>query len=169
MKKIIFLLFLFGLCSLSFAKPITIDFDKELREAKSITYVQVLSYTKNRMHVKHIATGKKMKFDSKEKKGAEDMRSNMQAKYPSPDQMQWYWPKVGECVLLLCDASNRIKLMAIREGDNYKFWDPIMRISGSAFYFSPPAKPTNFCNNLYPNANRCFDGCLYPVGLIEER
>ncbi|PCJ67442.1 MAG: hypothetical protein COA58_03740 [Bacteroidetes bacterium] len=155
------------------AKNRHIDFDNELKEAEVIKLCHVISYSDTTMTVIHIKSGDTLTFNCKGKVSADAYRRRTLEIDPSTNEMYGYWPKIGESVLILADSLHSIKLMALEMGSDYKFWDPNADLLGSWFHFSKLARPTVYCRDNSPSPmnqkDNCFDGCLYPIELINER
>lgn len=95
-----------------------------------------------------------------------------QDKTDKSEKLYGYWPKSGEDVLIVADSTMTIRLMAKKQGEFYRFWDPNIDLLGSWFHFTSPALPAPICLEYFPDSDHsrdCFDGCLYPIDLIEER
>lgn len=111
--------------TITWSKSYPMYFDSIMKKAAIIKYVRVLSYTDTIMIVKILPTEDTLIFSSNMKKISDYSRKRQLEIYPNSDDMQCYWPKIGEEVLIVTDSNNRINLFAIKEDSVYHFWDPI--------------------------------------------
>lgn len=164
-------LFIFAVLLLP-ARPHIIDFDKEIATAKTIRYGRVKSYTDSTIAVACPATPAPLVGNCKFWKLAADMRNRMLKNNKWPGMLKGFWPPAGDSVLVVLGEYNEVRMLAIKKGNDYQFWDPSFDINGSWFRFSAPARPTAFCAGMRPGADTlhdCSDGCLYPISRLPNR
>lgn len=172
MKRILALTILLILSLNSWAKPRTIDFDKELKEAEIIRYGTVINYSDSTLKLLHLSTNDTLIFNCKGKPTADMIRQGSLEINPTSQELAGYWPRQNESVLIIGDKDMNIRLFAKKEKENYRFWDPNMDLLGSWFHFSHPELPAKICTETYGDSyysTDCFDGCYYPINLINEK
>ena len=172
MKKYLTVIIFLILSINSWARPRIINFDKELKNAEIVRFGKVLSYSDSTLKFVHSETNDTLIFNCKGKFMADDLRQRSLEINPKSKELEGYWPQQNEAVLIIADASMNVRLIAKKENENYRFWNPNMDLLGSWFHFSSPALPVQICGETFPDndySNNCFDGCLFPINMIKEK
>jgi hypothetical protein len=147
------------------AKPRSVNLLSELKAAKVVSEVTIVSYEKD-----HLVCS-----------SANDPKKKRSFKYS--DDPAWNptrfigkdlsalgtgeWPPIGSNVAVVIDKEDAISLFAYRQGDAWRFWSPVMTGSVALFNCEPPAKPIK--SDTFIHKYGSWDGCLLPLKEFERR
>lgn len=168
MKKLATICILTVLTTLTaHAKLRIIDIKETLDTAKSIKTVVVYGYSDSTMFYGMLNSSDTLEIDSKLRAGSEDFRRDLiSTGMKKESDLQGKWPEVGDTVLLVINAKNRVALFAHTIKDHYRFWDPnSIPFANSVFVIKKlgPFFPLADCEDAIRddlNYWHCFDGCL---------
>ena len=169
MKSIIITLFV--LCSLTLnAKPIRIVVSDLIGSAKYIGEVIIIKFDgQGKVYFKTTKQNDKIKSAYCGKK----VNNGYNFPYRQEDN---YWteniPFIGDTVLIIIDANERIKVYGKKVNNDYRLWSPLMSGSIALFDFEKPLKPieqSKLLQNSDTNKTMTsWDGCLLPIDKLNN-
>jgi hypothetical protein len=146
------------------AEPRWVNLLQELREAKIVAPVAIVSYDKDRLICAVKGKSKielALKYSIDPTWNPSRFIKNDLISVNTAD-----WPPVGSEVVVVADKSDIVSLFAIRQKNVWRFWSPMMTGSTAQFSCEPPSRPIKSDNGNPPNGS--WNGCLLPYKDLER-
>ena len=159
------------------AKPRGVHLDRELASARLVTPARILAYEADGLRFQPL--GRRVE-PMTATYSASDPTWNPQRLVPEvwpPTDGIWTdaWPPVGAEVLVVIGEDGAVSLFAVRQGDEYRFWSPMMTGSVALFSCRPPARVLS-AEAAIPHMTvgqdgqpAGWDGCLMPASAVVEK
>ena len=146
------------------AKPRPVHLIPELKEAKVVAPVRIVSYENEGLRCVLLeGPPRSLTF-----KYSSDPTWNPSrfAKSDLSLMGTGRWPAAGSEVLVAADKNDLVSLFAYRQGDQWRFWSPIETGSVALFECNPPSTPIKRDAFIYKNGS--WDGCLFPAQALKQ-
>lgn len=174
-RLVLLVLLGFGLNTGLNAKVRFIDLLNELKEADFVQEVEILGYADTLMLYRIPGTADTLRQDCRIRGASESFRERMKAHAGASQAIcAGQWPAEGETVLMVVKDA-RVRLFARRQGDVYRFWDPlVLPFANSVFRLSEkdqvlPLPDCQSTSSRLETAQMCPDGCLFPIVRIRKK
>ena len=171
MKQKFLIVFVLVICSSFYARPIVLNVNTELENAKFIKIIKVLSYNEKQGLILFENDNDK-KIDSAIVRGRVLSQPVTEIDQNNPTTrgkviLSGCLPAIGDKVLVVINDAKQVRLFAYEKDKYYRFWTTKLSNSLTLFTLEPPTLPIYPNDDFYNKGTSCFDGCLYPIDQIE--